>query len=115
MAEPVVTPQGRTGLAASYDGLALEVDLPARVPVPSAIAAGEQAVVRRGSTIIEVGATAERGHLVAKPPTRRLHDKVVIDARQAGGATSVRIEVLPFGDEAASRSILDDMLVRLGL
>lgn len=113
--ERVVVPQGKTGIAAAYDGFGLDVNLPARVPVPSAIIAGEQALLRRGNTVTAMESTAEGGRVVARPPSRRLHSKITIVANQVGGATAMRIEVEPFGDEAACRSILDDMLVRLGL
>jgi len=116
VSDRVTLAQGRSGVAAAFDGMGLEVNLPARVPVASAIVAGEQVLRRRGETVTAMESTAEGGRVVARPPSRRLgHRKITIEAHQMGGATALRIEIEPFGDEAASRSILDDMLVRLGL
>ncbi|GJM17874.1 MAG: hypothetical protein DHS20C14_00870 [Phycisphaeraceae bacterium] len=105
---------GRTGLEARYDGVDVEVDLPANVPVPSVVAAGEQVLLRRGHTITASQATGQRGRVVGRPGSRRLHRKVEVDARQIPGATRVWVKVQPGGDEAASRSILEDMLIRMG-
>ncbi len=106
--------QGRTGVEARYDGDDLEADLPAGVPVPSVIAAGEQVLVRRGHSIIANETSGQRGRVVGRPGGKRLHRKVEIHARQVPGATRVWVEVVPLGDEAGSRSILEDMLIRLG-
>ena len=114
VAEPSVAPAGRSGLEASFDGREVGVDVPARITVPSATIAGEHTLLRRGNTITAMETTAERGRVVGRPGGRGLHRRVVIEARQVAGATRLSVEVEP-GDEAASRSILEDMMVRLGL
>ncbi|MEQ8850436.1 MAG: hypothetical protein RIB32_01480 [Phycisphaerales bacterium] len=106
--------QGRTGVEARYDGDDLQADLPPDVPVPSVIAAGEQVLVRRGHSITASETSGQRGRVVGRPGGKRLHRKVEIHARQVPGATRVWVEVVPLGDEAGSRSILEDMLIRLG-
>lgn len=113
--ETTVESQGRSRTSAAYSVGALSADLPSTVRVPAAIAAAESALRDRGYTIGARRATEDSGFVEAKLPRAGWLEKTKIQAGVSGGGTRVSVKVEPWGDEAQSRAILDDVLKRLGM
>lgn len=99
---------------ASYQFRTLSADLPAGVSVRSAAAAGESALRSRGYIVTRADTTSDRARIEAKAHGDGWLDKVVFEARIAGAGTRAGFTVEPFGDETASRALMDAMLARLG-
>lgn len=106
---------GRQNISAAYSAPTLSSDLPSTVRVQAAIAAAESALRDRGYTIGERRTTEDTGFVTAKAPNPGWLEKTTVRARVAGSTTRVTIDVEPWGDQALSRAILDDILKRLGL
>lgn len=110
-----VEQQGRMGTTAAYSAGSLSADLPATVRVQAAVAAAESALRDRGYTIGARRASEDSGFVEAKLPRPGLFERTKVEARVTGGGTRLTVKVEPWGDEPASRAILDDVLKRLGL
>lgn len=119
--EPRVQQQGP--VLAAYSFRTLTADLGMDFGVPVVVTAAEQALNGRGYTISSRRMTEDSGRVVAVAPGSRLgHDsriglseRVVISATLTAMGTRVRVTAQPLGNEAISRAILDDILLRLGL
>lgn len=109
---------GQSRLEGRYTGRDLRATLPAEVTVAQAAAAAESALLAGGYVISERTIAGDRARLVGEAPPRSglgpsQRPVVVIDPAPAGAEATITIE--PFGDEEASRRILDAMVARLGL
>ncbi|MCC6677416.1 MAG: DUF3568 family protein [Phycisphaerales bacterium] len=110
-----VESQGKSRTSAAYSTGTLSADLPSTVRVQAVIAAAESALRDRGYTIGTRRAAEDSGFVEGKLPRPGLLEKTKVEARVSGGGTRVLVKVEPWGDEAASRAILDDLLKRLGM
>lgn len=110
-----VEQQGHTGTLAKYSGGVLSADLASTVRVQAVIAAAESAMRDRGYTIGARRASEDSGFVEAKLPRPGLFERTQVSSKVTAGGTRVSVKVEPWGDEAASRAILDDVLKRLGL
>lgn len=113
--KPRVEPQGARGeVMASYSGSTLEAKLPPAVDVLAVQAAAERELRARGYVITSANGTQDSMRVVARAGGQRRDDAVTVSAQALGRSTSVRVENGLFGDEAASRVVLDGLLKRLG-
>ncbi len=119
---PTIREQGdERSVYGVYANGTLASQLPMTARVPGAIAAAEETLRRRGYTITQRDVTDELGVLRAEPPhavVRRpvtVRDPVTVRAKLESGGTMVTVKVGRFGNEAASRAILDETLRRIGL
>lgn len=110
-----VESQGKSRTSAAYSAGTLTADLPSTVRVQAAMAAAESALRDRGYTIGSKRATEDSGFVMAKQPRAGWMEKTTITAKISGGGTRVTVDVEPWGDQAQSRAILDDVLKRLGM
>lgn len=110
-----VQDHGRQNISAGYSGSTLSANLPASVRVQAAIAAAESALRDRGYAIGQRRSTEDTGFVNATPPNAGWMEKTTVAARVSGPGTRITVEVHPWGDQALSRAILDDILKRLGL
>ncbi len=99
---------------ASYQYRSLSADLSDGVSVRAAAAAAESALRSRGYVITGSDVTSDRARIEARAHGDGWLDKVVFSASSAGAGTRARFTSEPFGDEAASRALMDSMLARLG-
>lgn len=109
---------GRSQLQADYSVRTLSAMLPGEVTVAQAAAAAERALLQGGYSLTERTVTADGARLVGAAPARSglgPDPRPVVAVRAVVGGTRTTITLEPFGDEEASRRILDEMLVRLGL
>lgn len=111
---PAPTTHADGWIAAGYRGRTLSADLPARLDVPAVMAAAELELRARGYTITRSDISLDRGLIEARWAGARTFEKLVVTSRASHTATRVTLTAEPFGDEAASLSILDGMLQRLG-
>ena len=107
--------QGRSGLAAVYEGGWVSVTAPDTVRVGGAIAAAESVLRARGYSIDRSEATEEGGRVVALPPRSGGSPRVVVMSERTGAGVVIRVKREPFGDEQVSRSVMDGVLKALGL
>lgn len=122
--------QGQTDVPADYQGRQLRASLPCYIQVQSVLAAAEVTLRRRGLSIVDSKIDTNEGHVIASPPhgssdrfslgqstllTERIKVSAGFDHSAENGCTWVRILVEPAGDEAVSRSLLEEMLFVLGL
>ena len=110
--QPIEEPVGSAGLVSTYYVGRLTVELPEGVRVESVVAAGRGALEHRGYTIRRAETTADHGRVIARPP--RGERKVTISARNMADSTRLTVRYEPWGDHAASVSLLEDTLTRLG-
>lgn len=113
-------PQGRTGVQASYDlDGTLRANLPARIGVFSALAAGGATLSTRGYMIVRNQGTADQGEVSGCEAVegfgRFFAPEATVRAEVAGPYTAITVKIDPWGNEAESRAILADMLATLGL
>ncbi len=106
--------QGRSGVTASYRLRTLTVDLPPEVGVMTAQAAAEEALRARGYVVTSSEATTDRADIEANRAGDGFLAKTVVSARVTDTGMRIAVRNEPLGDEAASRSIMDALLVRLG-
>lgn len=112
---PRVEAHGKqSDVLAAYSGSTLEAKLPPAVDVLAVQAAAERELRARGYVITSANGTADSMRVVARAGGQRRDDEVTVSARAQGRSTSVRVENGLFGDEAASRVVLDGLLKRLG-
>jgi len=102
------------GVQASYQYGSLSADLSDGVSVRAAAAAAESALRSRGYIITGSEVTSDRARIEAKAHGDGWLDKVVFNASGAGAGTRASFKAEPFGNEAASRALMDSMLARLG-
>ncbi len=106
---------------ATYSGPTLSAELGVDVRVPAVLAAAESALVQRGYSVVSRRGTEDSGRIEALPPgvgragKPGVWEKVWIAARVTSRGTQVKVTAEPWGDEAISRAILDDLLYRLGI
>ena len=98
-----------------FRGRSLTTDLPKEVRVPSVAAAAELALRRRGYGVTRSQATEDFMKIEGEGPRSGLCEKIVIRARQVPNKTRVEIIAEPLGDQVISRSLMDEMLVAMGL
>jgi len=99
---------------ASYQFRSLSADLPEGVSIRAAAAAAQSALRSRGYVITRSDTTSDRARIEAKSHGDGWLDKVVFEASLAGAGPRASFTSEPFGDEAASRALMDAMLARLG-
>lgn len=102
-------------MMAAYGVRKLRTELPSSVRVPAVIAAADAALRDRGYGVTLSHATEDSGRVEAEPRTAGVLKSVVVMAKTIPDGTRVEVLVTPWGSEAKSRSILDGILVRLGL
>jgi len=112
--------QGVTQIEAVYQGRQLRAKLPCFVMVPSAAAAAERVLARRGLTISHREIDHGSALILGTPPGANPDDLIFrqrtrVNIQTEGGCCAVRILVEPFGSEPESRTILEQMLFELGL
>lgn len=101
-------------VSATYFFGDLTCDLPDKLRVP-AIASAADAVLRdRGYAVSESRTGADFAEVKGKLQGDGWYEGVILKATVSSSGTRVRIHIDPVGDEAASRAILDAVLVRLG-
>jgi predicted small secreted protein len=101
-------------IQASYQFRSLSADLPEGISVRAAAAAAQSALRSRGYIITKADTTSDHSRIEAKSHGDGWLDKVVFEASLAGAQPRVSFTSEPFGDEAASRALMDAMLARLG-
>lgn len=116
-AKPTLSYQGEDRVLASYSGSTLKTELPPEVSVEAVQAAAESVLLARGYTITTTRHDAEKGRVVGRSPADDEwfgSDETVIRAYVTGAGTGITVNVEPWGDEMASRALLDALLARLG-
>ena len=114
-AHPVQEHRGRAGdVIAEQNGSRLEAILPAAVDVPAARAAAEQTLRARGYVITETYGTLDRANVEASGTGDNRTSTTTFEAWRASSGTRVRFDPGLGGDAAASRSLLDELIARLG-
>lgn len=101
-------------ILAEYSFGALSASMPGDLGVQTLRAAAESTLRSRGYVIVESSATRDRMRVVATSQVDGRHEPTTISARVTSQSSRVSIESGAFGDEQASRAILDDLLRRLG-
>ncbi|MEO1009302.1 MAG: hypothetical protein AAFX79_12125 [Planctomycetota bacterium] len=110
--------QGESQIVAGFRGRTLHAELPDAVRVPGAHYASVAALRTRGYAIEEDEVSRDSGRVVgrqARSAARDALDRVVIRTRLTPSRVGVSITTQPLPDEVLARSILDDVLVRLGM
>ncbi len=102
------------GILAEYSFGALSASMPGDLGVQTLRAAAESTLRSRGYVILESNATQDRMRVVAASQVDSRHEPTTISGRVTRQSSRVSIESGAFGDEQASRAILDDLLRRLG-
>lgn len=93
----------------------LEAVIPEQMPVRAVIAAAEATLRDRGYTIWATRTTDERGRIEARPPSRDMGRKWVVEAWAATREqTAISISGGPWDDDQAARVLMDAILQRLG-
>lgn len=119
----VVSPgcEGTTGsqgthrdISATYFLGDLTCDLPDQLRVRAIAAAADAALRDRGYAVTESRTGADFAEVKGKLQGDGWYEGVVLKAAISSSGTRVKIHVGPAGNEAASRAILDAVLVRLG-
>jgi len=108
---------------AAYSFRTLSANLGMDIRVPVVVTAAEQALGERGYTISSRRMTEDSGRVVAVAAGSSLghgfrdglSERVVVTAQLTARGTRVKVSAQPLGNEAISRAILDDILLRLGL
>lgn len=100
-------------MAETYGGR-IEAVLPSTVPVPAARSAAEQTLRARGYVITETYGTDDKAKIEASGTGERRKDTTTVIAWRGSGGTRVSVDSGMFGDAAAARSILDEVIARLG-
>ena len=108
---------------AAYSFRTLTANLGMDMRVPLVVTAAEQALGQRGYTISSRRMTEDSGQVIAVAAGSSLgHDfrdglseRIVFSAKLTASGTRVKVSAQPLGNEAISRAILDDILLRLGL
>lgn len=106
--------QGRGDVLALYQFRTLTAEFPDQIGVPAVVASAESALRSRGYAVTRSETTRDKGVVHAKKPDPSTLEKVVVIVRLSRLGTRVELRMDPLGNEAQSRAILDDMLVRLG-
>lgn len=114
-ARPVPEHRGRDNsiLAQTY-GSRIEAMLPASVPVPAARAAAQATLRGRGYVITETFGTDDNAQILASGTGERRSDSTSVRLWRAGQGTWVSVDPGLWGDVAPARSILDEIIARLG-
>ncbi|MBL8763571.1 MAG: DUF3568 family protein [Phycisphaerae bacterium] len=107
-------PQGRTGVQATYSLGTLRAELPAEVSVMAVAAASEAALLAKGYSIVRRTQSAESAEVVSRRSGDGWLESTTIASWVTATGTAASIRRDPLGDEAESRSIMDEVLVRLG-
>lgn len=117
-ARPIQERRGRAGdVIAEQYGDCIEAILPSAIDVPTARAAAEQTLRARGYVITESSGTLDRAKVQASGTGDNRSSTTTFEAWRAGGGEgNARIRFDPglFGDAAAARSLLDELIARLG-
>jgi hypothetical protein len=101
-------------ILAEYSLGQLSATLPAEISIPTLRAAAEHTLRSRGYVITQSSSTADRMRVIATSQVDGRHEPTTITGRVTYSNIRVTVESGAFGDEAASRAILDDVLRRLG-
>lgn len=107
-------PVGAAGTQAVYRLGSLDAVLPPQVPMLTIAAAAEEALLARGYSIVSAEATADRCRVVGLGPQAADYERVIVAGSAAAAGPRVSVHVQPFGDEVASRVIMEALLARLG-
>lgn len=111
---PQLSTHGRENLTAEYSLGNLTCELPDSVRVPAIMAAAEASLRARGYSISSKSTTDDHGRIYARAPREFAIEGVSIETSVTSAGHQVTIHVDPFGDQARSRVLLDDILARLG-
>ncbi|MBX3387107.1 MAG: hypothetical protein KF768_11095 [Phycisphaeraceae bacterium] len=99
---------------ASYSFGTLTCDLGADVRVEEVASAGEEALRLRGYSVSSRTVTSDKARLEGRSAGDGWLEKAVVESWPTARGVRIRIKIEPWGDDTASRLILDDMLVMLG-
>lgn len=100
-------------MAETY-GARIEALLPATVPVLAARSAAEQTLRLRGYVITETFGTDDKATIQASGTGEKRTDTTTVTAWRAAGGMRLSVDSGLFGDASAARSILDEVIARLG-
>ena len=92
----------------------LYAELPGEVGVLTAQSAAAATLRSRGYVITDSAGTKDRAYVTAKSYVDGRTEKTRVDVSSEAKGTMVHIESGTFGDETASRDLLDGILKRLG-
>lgn len=107
--------QGRDReITAQYAFGALTCDLGMDVRIEEVASAAEESLRLRGYSVSSRTVTSDKARLEAKSAGDGWLQKAVVESWVTSRGIRVWIKIEPFGDDSASRSILDDMLAMLG-
>lgn len=107
--------QGQSGIVASYGRPTLTADL-GDVRPPAVLMAAEEVMRSRGYTIVSSEVTEYGGDVSGRPPRYSSLNTLEVSVRETLDGTQIKLSYnKPFGDEALVRSVLSDVLARLGL
>lgn len=94
---------------------ALEATIPEPLPIRSVAAAAEATLRDRGYMILSSRTTDDSARIEARPPSRDLGRRWIVLAQATPDAqTLLSVEREPWGDDGASRVMMDAILQRLG-
>ncbi len=99
---------------ATFSVRSLRTELPPETDIAAIAAAGEAAFRARGYSIREKNVTRTEASVFANSPQDGWLDCTVLRAYVTPQGTGMTIRVEPWGDEAVSRTLMDDVLARLG-
>lgn len=99
---------------ATFSVRSLRTELPPEVEIAAVAAAGEAMFRARGYSIREKSVTRTEACLIGNTPKDGWLDQTVFRAYVTPGGTGMTIRIDPWGDEATSRTLMDDVLARLG-
>lgn len=113
--------QGRTRIAARYDGVqTLKARLPDDITPQAALAAARTTLERRGYVIETDDGSGSAGEICGVEFQEGALDqffarKVIVRAREARPGAWVEVKTKPGGREAEARAVLDEILALLRL
>ena len=115
-------PQGQSReIQASYDVRTLKAHLDSAISVLAVQAAAERALRSRGYTITSSSATGDHARITGRAAGSSSGilggigaEQVVVESSAGNDSTDLHVRCEPWGDERASRAVMDAVLNRLG-
>lgn len=101
-------------MSAGYAFGSLTCDLGVEVTTDQVAAAAEEALRVRGYTVTSRRVSSDRARVVGKAAGEWSARQTVVESSLTAQGNRVRVKAEPFGDESASRAILDEMLAMMG-
>jgi hypothetical protein len=113
--ESTTSTVGQSETQAVYSMGSLQVELPPRFDVLTVTAAAEVTLRERGYTITHKSANADRAAFYGRAATVGAIPQADVVVSQTAGGTGLSLKVGVFGDEVASRVLMEAILAKLGL